>query len=163
MRNHWLVGAREDGNVDRTAEFVEGGFWKSFVPEDKKLDSERKLWSEAEPGDRIGIKRRLGNAGDGIKVTTTGTITSIDRDAKRLSVDWTEAEMENVVESRGCMATVCGPYGERERAWLAECFPEVDEEADWADLLASAFVPDTSDAREDPDATRLEGLVHEAR
>ena len=163
MRNHWLVGAMEDSKVDHTAEFVEGGYWRSFVGEKRKCDAERTLWERAEPGDRIGIKRRQGHAGQPIVVTTTGTIASVDAEARRLEVDWTEAEMANVVESNGCMATVCGPFGHEKRDWLARCFPEASEEADWADLLASSLADESHDAREDVHATPHGERVHDAR
>lgn len=137
--NHWLVGAMEHGSVDHTDEFVEGDYWQSFTPEDCETPAERRLWAEAKPGDRIGIKRRLGHSGQPIVVTTTGTVRLVGRAAKRVLVDWTELGMENFAESKGCMSTVCGPFGEADREWLGQLFYEEDDELTWAALVASSW------------------------
>ena len=156
MRNHWLVGAMEGGKVDHTHGFVEGDCWKSYTPEGEETPAERRLWREAEMGDRIGIKRRRGDAAQPVVVTSTGTIRSVDRDAKRMAVDWTEFGMSNVIEGHGCTETVCGPYAEEEREWLGKLFIEEDEEADWASFLAASWAGGSDDPS-DNDYAREEG------
>lgn len=120
MKNYWVVGAMWGGQEDQSEKFIRRGYW--FLGwSDAEQPSQAKLRDQMKPGDRIAIKRMLGQGSRSIAVRALGVIKEIDDDDKRVYVDWFVKGLEREVPSRGAYASIHGPFSEDDQ-WVKEVF-----------------------------------------
>ena len=121
---YFLVGAtwnRESMYDD----FIKKGVWKSGWGSDD--DHYREIMEQAQVGDRIAIKKGLGQGKSDIQIRAIGIIKAIDLDEEYCTfyVDWVRTGMKRIVESKGCYRTIHGPYSRKNREhgeWVNEVF-----------------------------------------
>lgn len=122
--NYFLVGATWDGE-SMYESFIKKGIWKSgWGSED---DQYRPIMELARVGDRIAIKKGLGQGNPEIKIRAIGIIKDIDLDEEYCTfyVDWIRVGMNRTVPSKGCYKTIHGPYFRKNREhgeWVNEVF-----------------------------------------
>jgi hypothetical protein len=125
MPQYFVVGAAVgSGRYDKYDSFVSNGDWFFDWPKGKSPTQEKRL-GKIETGDRIAIKRRLGAADKDIQIRATGIVTGIDKaDKRHVLVNWTAKGLNRMVRSKGCMATIHGPYlvDGKHGAWLKKVF-----------------------------------------
>lgn len=123
--NYWLVGASWGGVDHQDEKFVKEGYWMlGWTEEEQKPLFNRAL--QIQIGDRIAIKRGMGNKNPNIRILHLGIIKGVIREANKVicTVDWAIKNLENrEVESHGCYASVHGPYTEKDDdGWIREIF-----------------------------------------
>jgi len=120
MRNYWVVGAMWEGHEDQSEKFVRRGYWfLGWDDDDQPAQARRR--DQMRPGDRIAIKRMLGQGSSKIAIRALGAIKEIDQDDKRVYVDWFVRGLEREVPANGCFASIHGPYNEDD-PWVKEVF-----------------------------------------
>jgi hypothetical protein len=117
MPNYWIVGATLAGQ-DEHEVFVRRGHW--FMINEKPAETAKR--KRIKPGDRIAIKRMVGGAGSPIiEIRALGIVTENDLNDSRVYVNWVVSGLQRAVPSRGCYATIHGPYAEN-NAWTRLVF-----------------------------------------
>ena len=123
-KNYWVVGATYYDEGSQYKRFVEGGFWMlGWEKDDQPYQYE--LASQIKRGDRIAIKKRNGRGASDITVMAIGTVREVVLDNARIfcTVDWCEGINERIVESKGCFASIHGPFTMDDNAdWLHKVF-----------------------------------------
>jgi len=120
MLNYWVVGAMWGGQDDQSEIFIRRGYW--FLGwDDKDQPAQAKLRDQIKAGDRIAIKRMLGQGSPNIAIRALGVVKEIDDEDKRVYVDWFVKGLEREVPSRGAYKSIHGPFGEDED-WVKEVF-----------------------------------------
>lgn len=118
--NYWVVGATWGGQVDQSDKFVRRGYW--FLGwEDDEQPNQAKLRDQIKPGDRIAIKKMLGQGSVNIEIKALGEVKEIDEDDKRVYISWFVKDMHRKVPSRGAYASIHGPFTENDE-WVKEVF-----------------------------------------
>ena len=120
MRNYWVVGAMWYGQDDQSEKFIRRGYWYLGYSEDEQ-PAQTKLRDQMRPGDRIAIKRMLGQGSPNIAVRALGVIMEIDEEDKRVYVDWFVKGLEREVPSKGAYKSIHGPYTDDD-PWVKEVF-----------------------------------------
>ena len=83
MTQYWMVGAMWGGHEDQSEVFIRRGYW--FLGwSDEEQPTQAALRDKILPGDRIAIKRMLGQGSPNIEVRALGTVKEIDHDDKRV-------------------------------------------------------------------------------
>lgn len=116
--NYWVVGAFWGGR-HQDQKFIEQGIW--MLGWEKGNQTERAL--EMQPGDRIAIKRMKGKGQTGITIYHLGIIRGVIHEANKVicTVNWVATDLKrNIEESRGCFASVHGPF--KHDAWIENIF-----------------------------------------
>jgi hypothetical protein len=103
--NYWVVGATI-GGVDQHEVFVRRGYW--LMVNEKPEETARRV--QIAPGDRIAIKRMLGQGSASIEVRAIGIVTESDHADARVYVNWVASGLQRQVPARGCFATIHGPF-----------------------------------------------------
>lgn len=86
MSNYWVVGAMWGGQDDQSEKFIRRGYW--FLGwDDKDQSSQANLRDQIQPGDRIAIKKMLGQGSPNISIRALGVVKEIDEEDKRVYVD----------------------------------------------------------------------------
>jgi len=117
---YWVVGAMYGGQNDQAPKFIRRGYWVlGWKDADAPDQAERR--DRIRPGDRIAIKRMMGQGSSDIRITALGVVTEVDEDDKRVYVNWIAADLDRVVESRGCFKSIHGPF-EAEDPWTKDVF-----------------------------------------
>jgi hypothetical protein len=120
MTNYWVVGAMWGGHDDQSEVFIRRGYW--FLGwSDKEQPAQASLRDQIKPGDRIAIKRMLGQGATEIEIRAIGVVIDIDSDDKRIYVDWLVKDLHRQVPSRGCFKTIHGPYQDNDQ-WIRDAF-----------------------------------------
>jgi hypothetical protein len=120
MANYWVVGAMYSGHDDQAPKFIRRGYWVlGYSDADAPDQAKRRDLIKA--GDRIAIKRMMGQGSTEIRITALGVVTEVDEEDKRVYVTWITDDLNRVVESRGCFQTVHGPF-EADDPWVKEVF-----------------------------------------
>lgn len=109
MPNYWLVGAMFEGHDDQFHDFIERGYWE-FDWDDSDQPEMTSKRSMVQIGDRIAIKKMLGQGATEIEIRAIGEVTRISASSRVLFVKWAVPEMKRKVESKGCFASIHGPY-----------------------------------------------------
>ena len=87
MANYWVVGAMWGGQEDQSEKFIRRGYW--FLGWDEAdQPAQAILRDQIKPGDRIAIKRMLGQGSKYIAIRALGEVKEIDEEDKRVYVDW---------------------------------------------------------------------------
>lgn len=124
-QRYWLVGASWDGVDHQDERFVMNHIWVLgwSVEEDKAQFETAK---GIKPGDRIAIKRMKGRGSPMIAIKHIGIVKGIVEDADRVicSVYWIGKNLNRDVPSKGCYASVHGPFMRTSdtSSWINEIF-----------------------------------------
>jgi hypothetical protein len=113
------------GSDDQLPVFIDQGYWTLGWPDPDAADQ---AWrrDQIAPGDRLAVKRMLGQGSGQIEIRALGVVTGIadcvDEDGhKRVFVRWAVTDLERLVESRGCFKSIHGPFGAIDQ-WTREVF-----------------------------------------
>lgn len=124
---YWVVGASMlSGTQNVDTDFVENGFWALGYSKDGD-ETQYKLAQEIKKGDRIAIKRRMGQGSSDIKIFHIGIVTGVVQDFSSqvvCTVNWIVKNKDLEVESKGCYKTVHGPYTRNKEysSWIDQIF-----------------------------------------
>ena len=122
--NYWVVGATYYNEGSQYERFIEGGFWMlGWGKDDQPYQYE--LAGKIKRGDRIAIKKMNGRAATDITIMAIGTVREVVLDNARIfcTVNWCDGIKERIVESKGCFASIHGPFTMADHAdWLREVF-----------------------------------------
>ena len=120
MSNYWVVGAMWGGHDDQSEKFIRRGYW--FLGwDDNDQPAQAKLRDQIQPGDRIAIKKMLGQGSPNIAIRAIGEVVEIDEEDKRVYIHWFVKGINRVVASRGAYASIHGPFTDDEN-WVKEVF-----------------------------------------
>ena len=109
MSNYWVVGVTWDGHDDQSDIFIRRGYWLlGWSDEDQPVQASRR--DQMRPGDRIAIKKMLGQGSKDIAIRAIGVIKEIDEEDKRVYVDWLVKDLERKVPSKGAFDSIRGPF-----------------------------------------------------
>ena len=122
---YWLVGASWGGMDHQDQKFVQNHIWMlgwGYDEDKMQFDTAKGI----RVGDRIAIKRMKGRGSPLIVIKHIGIVKGIVEDDERVicSVEWINTNINRDVASKGCYASVHGPFT-RERdssEWLNEIF-----------------------------------------
>lgn len=117
--NYWVVGATWGGHDDQAPTFIKRGIWYLGYDDDKAPDQAARR-DQIREGDRIAIKRMMGQGASTIRVTAVGIVKDVDQDSC-VFVDWVLTELDRVVDGHGCFKSVHGPFAATD-AWTREVF-----------------------------------------
>lgn len=80
-----------------------------------------KLREQIQPGDRIAIKQMLGKSSSSIMIKALGIVTEVDKEDKRVYVNWVIRGLTRKVKNNGCLQSIHGPFSEDDE-WVKEVF-----------------------------------------
>lgn len=107
--SYWVVGAMWGGQDDQLDTFVRRGYW--FLGWNQEEQPEQaQLRDQIQKDDRIAIKRMLGRGASDIEIRALGVVTEIDQEDHRVYVRWAISNLGRTVPSRGCFASIHGPF-----------------------------------------------------
>lgn len=104
---YFLGGAYWDGE-DQYPDFIESGRWETGS--DKKTRDCLSLLEQMRKGDRIAIKKMLGQGSSQIQIRAIGIIKLVDTHRGIVYVDWIRKGMKRKVYSSNALSTLHGPY-----------------------------------------------------
>ena len=104
---YFLGGANWDGD-DQYPDFIESGRWETGS--DRKTRDCLPRLEQMRKGDKIAIKKMLGQGSSQIQIRAIGRIKSIDIDRGIVYVDWICKGMKRKVDSSNAFSTLHGPY-----------------------------------------------------
>jgi hypothetical protein len=108
------------GHDDQAPKFIRRGYWQlGWADEDKPHMTRRR--NQIESGDRIAIKRMMGQGSPNIRITALGVVTEVDSEDGRVYVRWVVDDLDRVVDGRGCCQSIHGPFAD-EDDWVKEVF-----------------------------------------
>ncbi len=108
MANYWVVGANFSGD-DMFDVFTRRGYW--FLGwNDEEQPSQAAARDQIKVGDRIAIKKMLGQGSPNIEIRAIGIVTEIDLYDKRVYIHWANTDLQREVASKGCFASIHGPF-----------------------------------------------------
>jgi 5-methylcytosine-specific restriction endonuclease McrA len=108
MPKYWVAGAMWDGKEDQYRSFIQGGFWELGWAEDEQ-PIQQKRRDAMQTGDRIAIKK-MSVGRRTIEIRALGVVTAVDSRNNHIHVDWLMKDLDHSVESRGCWASIHGPF-----------------------------------------------------
>jgi hypothetical protein len=126
---YWVVGAMFGGSDDAFDVFIKRGYWYCWDPRANISDElsilrQQEKVRQIEPGDRIAIKKMLGQGSSEIEIRSIGIVEDVDHDEWRIYVKWVEIFGEGnrrLVAIKGAAASIHGPY-EYEEPWVQQIF-----------------------------------------
>ncbi|WP_287030952.1 hypothetical protein [Pseudomonas sp. UBA6310] len=111
--------------------FLKRGYWYCWdIGEESGAESDagnsvatqRERFKKIEIGDRIAVKKMLGQGATEIEIRALGIVKDVDPKEWRVYVSWiTGAEFSRRVSIKGCAASVHGPFQGNDR-WVHETF-----------------------------------------
>jgi len=120
MINYWVVGAMWGGHNDQYEKFIRRGYW--FLGwDDEDQPAQASLRDQIKPGDRIAIKKMLGQGSQEIAIRALGIVKEMDKDDDRVYVDWIVTGLDREVPSHGAYKSIHGPYTEDD-PWIQQVF-----------------------------------------
>lgn len=119
MPQYWVVGAMY-GEDDQAPRFIRCGYWE-LGWSDKDAPDQARRRDDIQVGDRIAIKRMMGQGATDIRIIALGVVTKVSRGSKRVYVNWVVDDVDRVVESRGCFKSIHGPFAADKR-WTQKVF-----------------------------------------
>ncbi|MBQ0369047.1 MULTISPECIES: hypothetical protein [Providencia] len=109
--NYWLAGASWDGCDHQDKTFIENKIW---VLGYKKNEDEAQYQraKKIKKNDRIAIKRMMGKGASEIKILHIGVVEGVVDYGNLVIcvVNWLVTNKDITVESKGCFASIHGPY-----------------------------------------------------
>ncbi|MDO4769222.1 MAG: hypothetical protein Q4A11_02480 [Brachymonas sp.] len=132
LPNYWVVGATWGGKDDALPRFLKRGYWYCFdvnecLADDAGLGNsisvQQERFREIKSGDRIAVKRLLGQGASEMDILAIGVVKDVDDGEWRIYIDWRFEfkKGERRVPLRGCTASVHGPY-QLDDAWVHQIF-----------------------------------------
>lgn len=109
MEKYWIVGAMWGGYADQSDIFLRRGYW-SLGWGDAEQPEQAARRDQIQAGDRIAIKRMLGQGSSEIVISALGIVKEIDVGDKRVYIQWVISGLQRIVPSRGCFASIHGPF-----------------------------------------------------
>lgn len=104
---YFLGGANWD-DEDQYSDFIESGRWETGSDEYTETCLPR--LKKMRKGDRIAIKKMLGQGSSLIQIRAIGIIKSVDTKRGIVYVDWIRKGMKRNVDSSNAFAVLHGPY-----------------------------------------------------
>jgi hypothetical protein len=134
MNNYWVVGAMWGGSDDVLGTFLKRGYWYCWDPKvecdltsdagnsGNSVKSQRERFLKIKAGDRIAVKKMLGQGATEIEIRALGIVKEVDYDEWRAYVIWiTDKQFSRKVPIKGCTASVHGPYQNTD-SWVQNVF-----------------------------------------
>lgn len=119
---YWLVGAMFGGSDDNLDTFIKRGYWYCWDP--KTSSNVPATVADSFPnikiGDRLAVKKMLGQGATSIRIRALGIVTDIDFQEWRVYVQWLITDLARDVPIKGCMGSLHGPFEPSE--WRARVF-----------------------------------------
>ncbi|KAF0654178.1 putative phage associated protein [Cyanobium sp. Copco_Reservoir_LC18] len=111
QEHYWVVGAMFGGREDMLEEFVRRGYWYCWDP---KLNREipenvAELFPKIKAGDRLVVKKMLGQGSSSIQVLALGIVTDTDLEEWRVYVKWLLTDLSREVPIKNFMGSLHGP------------------------------------------------------
>jgi hypothetical protein len=110
------------GRDDQAPKFIKHGYWLLGW---KEKDAHNQIGKRGliVAGDRIAIKRMMGQGASKILITALGIVTDVDKDDKdrRVYVNWAATDLRRVVDAHGALQAISGPF-EPDNEWIREVF-----------------------------------------
>src|SRR5471032_3399510 len=104
---YWIVGATWGGHDDQSPKFLLRGYW-ILGWSDTEQPAMAALRDQISVGDRIAIKKMLGQGSQEIQINAIGIVKDVE--GGYIYVDWILRDMKRKVESKGCYGSIHGPY-----------------------------------------------------
>ena len=131
LPSYWVVGATWAGKDDALPLFLKRGYWycldwHGYLPKDEGLGNsisvQQDRFRKIKEGDRIAIKRLLGQGANEMAILAVGIVKDVDFDEWRIYVDWNELQgLNRRVPVGGCMASIHGPF-QSDDPWICQIF-----------------------------------------
>ncbi len=131
MKQYWVVGAMWGGTDDVLDQFIRRGYWYCWdIGEESdatnttgnSVATQRERFRQIKRGDRIAVKRMLGQGAQDMEVRALGIVRDVDFKEWRVYVRWvTRKGFKHAVPLHGCTAAVHGPYAASD-PWVHEVF-----------------------------------------
>ena len=126
MSKYWVVGAMFDGKDDAYERFIRGGYWFCGYSEQEQPAQVERV-NQIAIGDRIAIKRLLGQGSTQIEIRAIGVVKEteeiqlVDRKQRRIYVNWVIPELHRNVPIKRAFKAVNGPFPADEE-WTRQVF-----------------------------------------
>jgi hypothetical protein len=131
MHKYWVVGAAFGGKDDVLGLFKRRGYWYCWdanydhqISQDTKpsVVAQQDLFRRIEAGDRIAVKRMLGQGAKDIAILALGIVKEVDLAEWRVYVDWLPVgNLDRHVPMHGCGASIHGPFS-ADDPWVHQVF-----------------------------------------
>lgn len=135
MKNqYWVVGAMWGGKEDVLRTFVTRGYWYCWNINDfpneiagagNSIKTQQERFTKVKKGDRIAVKRLLGQGSSEMAVLSIGIVKDVDMQEWRIYVDWVVSDIEKRrVPLKGCTASIHGPFDTEgtDAPWVHQVF-----------------------------------------
>lgn len=121
MPQYWVVGAMwERGKKDQLDVFVRRRYWR-LGWSDQDAPDQAALRDRIAPGDRLAVKRMLGQGATEIEIRALVIVAEVDEEDKRVYVDWATTTLQRRVRAKGCLKSIHGPFDPAD-PWTREVF-----------------------------------------
>ncbi|MFC5838494.1 hypothetical protein [Aeromonas bestiarum] len=132
--NYWVVGATWGGSEDVLPQFIKRGYWycwdaNKFENEasgvGNTIKNQQDRFELVKPGDRIAVKRLLGQGASEMAILAIGVVKDVDLKEWRIYVDWVASDIKDrKVPLKGCAASIHGPFSKEggDTAWVNQVF-----------------------------------------
>ena len=128
---YWLVGAMWGGSDDVLEQFRRRGYWYCWdigeAPQSgnttgNSVATQRDRFRQIKIGDRIAVKKMLGQGSNEMEIRALGVVKDIDEKEWRVYVNWlTDEKFRRNAPLKGCTASVHGPF-EQTDPWTQSVF-----------------------------------------
>ncbi len=105
---YWIVGAMW-GDEDKYPEFIRRGYWMLGWTE-KEQPIQTELRDKVQSGDRIAIKKLLGQGNSEMEILALGIVKEVDLIDKRIYVNWVVPSLSRCVPSKGLFSAIHKPF-----------------------------------------------------
>lgn len=131
---YWLVGAMWGGKHDVLPQFITRGYWycwdiNEFENQEagvgNSIKNQQKRFEDVQVGDRIAVKRLLGQGASEMTILALGIVKDVDLNEWRIYVDWVADRIDGRrVPLKGCTAAIHGPFVNegQDAAWVNQVF-----------------------------------------
>jgi hypothetical protein len=131
--NYWVVGAMFGGKDDVLDEFIKRGYWYCWDKNSNNIDvspqviAMQNLFLQIVEGDRIAVKKLLGQGATEIEIRAIGIVKAKDEEEWRVYVDWLPLgesfakKIARRVDFKGAGSSIHGPYT-NDNPWIRQIF-----------------------------------------
>ena len=122
QEQYWVVGAMFGGRDDMLPEFERRGYWYCWDPKDNPEipANVAELFPKIRVGDRLAVKKMLGQGSSSIQVLALGIVTDTDLEEWRVYVKWLITNLSREVPIKNFMGSLHGPV--EASAWRDSAF-----------------------------------------